>query len=265
MEEVDTELDVNDKNETSKGLIRVKRNLFVQQETNPKKQKEEEDADSGESSNNLIYNKKSMDIYVQPTPKDTDIEECSRSSTPLLGEQDQEFEDIVCSPTLMQYRFDSKNEQVPNDDVSSPDKPEKIEDYEDDDDDDDLFIEEANVCSNDILYNMITKKFGNCDSFSSANGEDNDLKRKLLISSVGSLNQQYRGNENSNDADQSNEMKVAIGGLYLRNPRGNFAEISHFTQLTICCQPTGNQVRQYDTNALYNALQDVKNGHSIYR
>lgn len=28
---------------------------------------------------------------------------------------------------------------------------------------------------------------------------------------------------------------------------------------------TGNQVRQYDVNALYSALQDVKNGHSIYR
>jgi hypothetical protein len=215
---------INQRNEISKGLIRVKRNLFEQQETNSKKQKEE-DNDSGESSNNLVYNKKSMDIYVQPTSKDTENDDCSRSSTPLLVEQDQEFEDIVCSPTLMQYHYNSKKDQISTDDVSSPDKPENIDDYEDDDDDE-LFIEEANVCSNDVLYNMITEKFGNCDSFSSSNGEDNDLKRKLLISSVGSLNHQYRGHENSTDADQSNEMKVAIGGLYLRNPRGNYRETS---------------------------------------
>lgn len=218
----DNEPGLKKKDRNTQGLIRVKRNLFEQQDIEARKQKDDEE--KGESSNKLVYNKKSMDIYVQSTTKDTENEECSRSSTPLLVEQGQEFENIVCSPTLMQfghshYMGDNlKTDPIPTDDVSSPDKPENMDDY-DDDDDDDLFIEEANVCSNDVLYNMITEKFGNCEGFSSANGDD-ELKRKLLISSVGSLNHQYRGHDNSADQDQSNEMKVAIGGLYLRNPRG---------------------------------------------
>jgi hypothetical protein len=212
----------------AQGLIRVKRNLFEQQDKDAKKHKE--DDDKGESSNKLVYNKKSMDIYVQSTIKDTENEECSRSSTPLLVEQEQEFENIVCSPTL-NYRYMGDNlnkDPIPTDDVSSPDKPENMDDY-DDDDDDDLFIEEANVCSNDVLFNMITEKFGNCDGFSNANGDDNELKRKLLISSVGSLNHQYRGHDNSVDSQQD-DMKVAIGGLYLRNPRG---EIKIYQQMCV--------------------------------
>lgn len=160
---------------------------------------------------------------MKPTSKDSEVDESSRCSTPLLVEHDQDFENIVCSPTLIQYHYSPGNPKPSNSsDNASGSLVEGLDEYEDDDDDD-LFIEEANVCSNDALYNMITQKFENCESFPQGN-EDTELKRKLLISSVGSLNHQYQDNELSisetQHADQSNEMKVAIGGLYLRNPRG---------------------------------------------
>lgn len=164
-----------------------------------------------------------MDIYVKPTSKDSEIDESSRCSSPLLVEHD-DFENIVCSPTLIQYHYSPDNPKPAANQTDTPSGSivECLDDY-DDDDDDDLFIEEANVCSNDALYNMITQKFENSQSFSQGN-DDSELKRKLMISSVGSLNRQYHDNEISisetNNADQSNEMKVAIGGLYLRNPRG---------------------------------------------
>lgn len=211
------------------GLIRVKRNLFNSQEAQKKATKESEDMDDA---SNLIYNKNSMDIYVKPTLKDSETDALSsRCSSPLLIEHpgsDEQFENIVCSPTLIQY----------------PNGTDNVDEL-DDDDDDDLFIEEAN---NDVLFKMITQNFENCETFSP--GSENDrVKRELLISSVGSLNQQYKDNDISPmDASEAagSDMKMAIGGLYLRNPRGN-------------------QVRQYDVNALYSALNDVKNGHSIYR
>lgn len=194
----------------SMGLIRVKRNLFEshnndKNENEPKNSNGKENESFEEASNSLIYNKKSMDIYVKPTK---DSESSSKCSSPLMVEsEDPQFENIVCSPSLMQYQY--KN--VPN----------QIEDL-DDDDDDDLFIEEANVCSNDVLYNMITQKFENCEGFSPGDENDSDLKRKLLISSVGSLNHDYKGEMSQAGSSEAanHEMKVAIGGLYLRNPRG---------------------------------------------
>jgi len=245
------------------GLIRVKRNLFDRSGKELAASKETETA--GEASNSLVYNKKAMDIYVQPVAKDSEVDGSSRSSTPLLIEHDQEFENIVCSPTLIHhYLTENIKRTSSQSDLTSPDKAENMEEY-DDDDDDDLFIEEANVCSNDVLYNMITQKFENCESFSNSMDTDSELKRKLLISSVGSLNHQYQ--DNADGGDQLNDMKQAIGGLYLRNPRGKSRPIANEC-IKIKCLTTprlGNQVRQYDVNALYSALQDVKNGHSIYR
>lgn len=206
---------------TAQGLIRVKRNLFESAE------KEAPQTQNGgeEATNSLVYNKKSMDIYVKPN----ETEKVTRSggSTPQPAEHDQEeFENIVCSPALMQYHYMTDN--IKNSSSQSEDtranKAESLEEY-DDDDDDDLFIEEANVCSNDALYNMITQKFGDCDSFSNISGNDSELKRNLMISSVGSLSQ-YNGSDMASvDAQtaEANEMKMAIGGLYLRNPRGGWS------------------------------------------
>lgn len=214
------------------GLIRVKRNLFEHCNAPKGASKDSEMEDA--SNSQLIYNKSSMDIYVKPTSKESENDAISsKSSSPLLVEHqpcDEQFETIVCSPTLVQY---------PN----QLDESDNIDEL-DDDDDDDLFIDEAN---NDTLFKMITQNFENCEEFTA--GSDNDrVKRELLISSVGSLNRQYKESDmaTTNNEASGAEMKVAIGGLYLRNPRGN-------------------QVRQYDVNALYSALNDVKNGHSIYR
>lgn len=202
----------------SMGLIRVKRNLFEQEVK--KKHKEE-------ASNSLVYNKKSMDIYVKPTSKDSEMDGSSRCSTPLLVENDQEFENIVCSPTLVHHYLTDNNKSS----SSQSDHAiisESLEEY-DDDDDDDLFIEDANVCTNDTLYNIISQKLEGCGPFSGSN-DDSELRRNLLISSIGSLNHQYNMNEESQgenqSADQSNDMKVAIGGLYLRNPRGENFKIT---------------------------------------
>lgn len=198
------------------GLIRVKRNLF-------ENDKDLKNLRDDEASNSLVYNKKSMDIYVKPTSKDSEMDaSSSRCSTPLLVEQqqtdEQQFENIVCSPSLVQYHYmtDNKKARMTS---ASVEKADNMDEY-DDDDDDDEFIEEATACSNDTLYNMIAQKFDIC-------GDDNDseLSKNLLISSVGSLNQKFKGNEVSKIIKQSpdtsnNEMKVAIGGLYLRNPRG---------------------------------------------
>ena len=167
-----------------------------------------------EASNSLVYNKKSMDIYVKPTVNEAD-NEVSRGSTPLMVENDLECENIVCSPALIQYHY-NKNLSSQSEDASA-NKAESLEEY-DDDDDDDLFIEEANVCTSDALYSMITQKFEHCDSYT---GHDSELRRNLMISSVGSLSQ-YQGSDGTNvDQGEGSDMKMAIGGLYLRNPRGN--------------------------------------------
>ena len=162
-----------------------------------------------------------MDIYVKPSSKDCEMDGSSRGSTPLLIEQDQDFENIVCSPTLIQYHYlTDKPADASQSDVKGGNITENLEEFEEDDDDE-LFIEEANVCSNDTLYNMITQKFDSCEGFTTKVESDNELRRKLMISSVGSLNHQYQESENSKaHSSEQADMKVAIGGLYLRNPRG---------------------------------------------
>lgn len=196
------------------GLIRVKRNLFDDREAS-KRAKDE-------ASNSLVYNKKSMDIYVKPTSVESELNSSSRCSSPMLVENDQEFENIVCSPTLIQYHYTPDKTVSSQPSAASEENAADMEEYEDDEDDD-LYIEEGNVCTNDTLFNMITQNFEHCESFSN-NSDDSELRRKLMISSVGSLNHQYKGNDQSNIdnqcGDQSSEMKAAIGGLYLRNPRG---------------------------------------------
>ena len=155
------------------GLIRVKQNLF-QDETLTKS-----------SADTLVYNKKSMDIYVKGNA------ESSRplNESPTTSGNSQQFEDIVCSPTLMQY-----------------DEEQHLEKLEDDDD----FLIEESGC-NDELYKIISQKFEKCEQFSI----DSDQNSKLLISSVSSqFNQSFRG-ENSGNVEMS-----GIQGLYLRNPRG---------------------------------------------
>lgn len=172
----------------STGLIRVKSNLF--------------EGDLKKEDCNEENSKKS-----------------SRSSSPVTPENSQQFENIVCSPSLMQY----------NDDIDC-------------EDDDDVYIdEEANACSNEALFQMITQKLGG--NFTNEDSNDADPKNRLMIASVSS---QFKNCAKGKNTNFTSDKKVAIGGLYLRNPRGN-------------------QERKYDVNALYSALQDVKNGHSIYR
>lgn len=177
-----------------------------------------------------------MDIYVTPTSRGSEMDASSSCSTPLLIEQqnDEKFEDIVCSPSLIQYQYiNHKNKKASSRlVVTSVDKIEHLDDVDndetrtfDDDDSEDLFIEEANVCSNDTLYKMITQKFENCEAFTQGDENDSELKRKLLISSVDSLNHQYQGIGSANIDKpgvhvSNSDMKMAIGGLYLRNPRG---------------------------------------------
>jgi hypothetical protein len=156
---------------TNSGLIRVKQNLF------------KNDAAKKASADTLVYNKKSMDIYVKNKA------ESSRCSTPTPAENAQQFEDIVCSPTLMQYEDEQQMDKI--------------------DDDDDFIIEESGC--NDELYKIISQKFENCEQFSLCENEQNS---NLLISSVSSQFN-FKGENSSNV-----EMAGAIQGLYLRNPRG---------------------------------------------
>ena len=116
------------------------------------------------------------------------------------------------------------------------------------------------VAHDNALYDMITQSFA-CEetSFIPINGNNaNQFQNNssLFIASVSSLNK-ASGTKKVKPDDAKllqsfqkltggDETKASIGGLYLRNPRGN-------------------QIRQYDTSMLYSALQDVKNGHSIYR
>lgn len=166
----------------SSGLIRVKQNLFKNEAG-----KKNSTAEAG-----LVYNKKSMDIYV----KDKKQGEASRSSTPLKPEGSDIAESIVCSPTLMMQYEDEQH----------------LDNFDDDDD----FIIEESGC-NDELFNIITQKFEKCEQFAIC--DPNEQSSKLLISSVSSQFNQNFGSHQSEDASNV-EMKSAIGGLYLRNPRG---------------------------------------------
>lgn len=189
------------------GLIRVKSNLF---ETDLK-----DNNDSQAISEDFHQGDDDTQIDKSSATKSKNDDE-KGSSSPQHAEGTQQYENIVCSPALMQY-----------------------DDGGDGDDDDDVYIEdEANVCTNDALFQLITQKLGGF----SDDSNDVDTKSKLMIASVSSQYQSCAKTKSNYTSDK----KVAISGLYLRNPRGN-------------------QERKYDVNALYSALQDVKNGHSIYR
>lgn len=201
---------------TSVGLIRVKRNLFENATINNDLNKSGSEIKTAEEVNKLIYNKNSMDIYVKAKNSEGDV---SRSSSPLLRAKtpDGQYESIVCSPTLLHYI---------SDDGDKEDNSFKSSDHADDmveeDDDDDIFIEQGNICTNDALYELISKNFVNGDQFSLVEGNGTGLNSNLLISSVSSLNQQL--NEDVKNVKiihkTSSDKKVAISGLYLRNPRG---------------------------------------------
>lgn len=204
--------DVYQQSHQPTGLIRVKSNLF---ETDLKDNSDSQAITEDFHHDDDTQHDKNNAKLTTATSEDDDKRCCS--SSPLLVESTQQYENIVCSPALMQY-----------DDGA-------------DDDDDDVYIEDdANVCTNDALFQLITQKLGGFAHSEDSN--DVDSKSKLMIASVSSQYQSCAKTKSNYTSDK----KVAIGGLYLRNPRGN-------------------QERKYDVNALYSALQDVKNGHSIYR
>lgn len=230
--------------------------------------------DNETMANALVYNKNSMDIYVKTKETTTEQKHNStvKKTTPKSQHQKQQkkdvnhFEDIICAPNILEFNMSEDEDDGEGEETNELDfnvKPKTNEM-------DSTFMESENeisafympsdmpVATSDSLYDMISQNFANdtTATFNSSGGECGS--NNLLISSVSSLN---IGNKKYKSSDQdhsegkllknlqklcSTEKKPAIGGLYLRNPRGN-------------------QVRQYDVNALYSALQDVKNGHSIYR
>jgi len=232
IEETETETFSNVQHKQSAksvGLIRVKRNLFetnsnanhatVVEKCTPSARASTESMETSqneEASNSLVYNKNSMDIYIKQTSASPDAERESQCSTPLLTEQQsndvqfESIESIVCSPNLLQYMPDSK--------TKSTDLNQSYENN-DDSDEDDMFIEEGSICTNaSALYEMIAQNFGKVEQPSG---------NTILISSVSSLNEEANieevEDEKPDRKPKTVDKKVAIGGLYLRNPRGECA------------------------------------------
>lgn len=217
--------------------------------------------DGNSSKNNLIYNRNAMDVFIK-SQNDFDAEvsetgdndDSRYNSSPFLMETDssnkQQFENIICAPNLLQYLTDSDNNESSNRFASSSN------------DDGMVFYEFIFFLSVVILvkFTGLNQRFIINDSSQNASEisiSEQQKESPFVIASVSSLNQfdafKRPKLEHDNDAKMFQSLqslgadeKASIGGLYLRNPRGN-------------------QIRQYDVNALYNALQDVKNGHSIYR
>lgn len=216
--------------------------------------------------NALVYNKNSMDIYVKTKETTTETKQQStvKKTSPKTQQKQQKevnnFEDIICAPNILEFNMSEEEEEETNElDFSVKPKTNEM---------DSSFMESENeisafympsdmtVATSDSLYDMISQNFAN-DTTGTFNSNGESGSNNLLISSVSSLNMGNKKFKTEQDHTEvklfknlqklcSTEKKPAIGGLYLRNPRGN-------------------QVRQYDVNALYSALQDVKNGHSIYR
>ena len=278
------------------GLIRVKSNLFenYQPENQAKQQQHQHQQEcndnssllSGSSNNKvsevtitsgngngtdetmanaLVYNKNSMDIYVKTKettePKPTTVKKTSPKTQQKQQKEVNNFEDIICAPNILEFNMSDEEEEEETNELDFNVKPKTNEM-------DSTFMESENeisafympsdmtVATSDSLYDMISQNFAN-DTTGTFNSNGESGSNNLLISSVSSLNMGNKKFKMEQDHSEgklfknlqklcSTDKKPAIGGLYLRNPRGN-------------------QVRQYDVNALYSALQDVKNGHSIYR
>ena len=224
--------------------------------------------------NALVYNKNSMDIYVKTKETTEPKQSTVKKSSPKAQQQQQQqqkqkhqkeanvvnhFEDIICAPNILEFNMSEEEEETNELDFNVKPKTNEM---------DSTFMESENeisafympadmtVATSDSLYDMISQNFAN-DTTATFNSSGDSGTTNLLISSVSSLNMANKKFKTEQDHSEgklfknlqklcSTEKKPAIGGLYLRNPRGN-------------------QVRQYDVNALYSALQDVKNGHSIYR
>ncbi|KAG5682065.1 hypothetical protein PVAND_011448 [Polypedilum vanderplanki] len=140
----------------------------------------------------------------------------------------KQFENIICSPILYWREQHDKeiNEKKEMVDSQQERKPEdEIEKVEENDDDE----EENELDENSSQHQIL---------FSNEMMIDNDDECNLLIASVSGMSEESQ--------QFSDDKKSSINGLYLRNPRGN-------------------QTRQYDVNSLYLALEDVRNGISIYR
>lgn len=235
--------------------------------------------DTDTMANALVYNKNAMDIYVKTKEKQTtETKQSTVKKTSPKAQQQQrqqkgtkavnQFEDIICAPNILEFNMsededdDDEAEVVESNELDFNMKPKTNEM-------DNTFMEseseisafympsDMTVATSDSLYDMISQNFANDTTGTTFNGNGESGSNNLLIASVSSLNMANKKFKTEQDHTEgklfknlqklcSTEKKPAIGGLYLRNPRGN-------------------QVRQYDVNALYSALQDVKNGHSIYR
>lgn len=224
--------------------------------------------------NALVYNKNSMDIYVKTKEQTTEPKSNTvKKTSPKAQQQKQQkqqkevnsFEDIICAPNILEFNMSEEEEEEGEEETTELDfnvKPKTNDTM------DSSFMESENeisafympsdmtVATSDSLYDMISQNFAN-DTTGTFNSSGESGSNNLLIASVSSLNMGNKKFKMEQDHSEgklfknlqklcSTDKKPAIGGLYLRNPRGN-------------------QVRQYDVNALYSALQDVKNGHSIYR
>lgn len=226
-----------------------------------------EDIDDSEEkeaflANSLVYNKNAMDIYVKRTQNDAEGAQQPTNNTvsaPATTFKDNRpYEDIICAPNIMEFDLSEAEEEIEQKHcINGEDtvKPETMTG-----DLSKYFSSIPTVAHDNALYDMITQSFA-CEetSFIPINGNNaNQFQNNssLFIASVSSLNKASGVKKGKSDDAKllqsfqkltgGDETKASIGGLYLRNPRGN-------------------QIRQYDTSMLYSALQDVKNGHSIYR
>jgi hypothetical protein len=213
----------------------------------------EEEESANNKKNSIVFNRNSMDIYVKRS-NDGSQATATESSSPVSSNL---FENIVCAPNLLQYMSDGENnEERTNTNLESGEANGEVTSYY-------MPAKMQTQMEPENLFELMRQKFAANEetSFIPVNSTNQNKKNAshFVIASVSSLNQITANNNKKSKAEQENEAKMfqnlqnlcgddktSIGGLYLRNPRGN-------------------QVRQYDVNALYSALQDVKNGHSIYR
>jgi hypothetical protein len=130
---------------------------------------------------NLESNSSVMCLENSPTSNHSLNDSCS--------DEHQHFENIVCSPQLLQYM--NSDNATARSKFQSTDECMKY----------DIDEQKDLNTSDDLLDEFIEEE----DATNSCN---------LLIASVSSIKEEE-------DMQSSNEIKSSIGGLYLRNPRGN--------------------------------------------